>query len=66
MPVKWTHRKMVVSTFTDSELFFEIVEGIEAVRSIEFFVVLSVRSFHLAIVPRRIRANEFVTNAKLS
>lgn len=56
---------MVVRAFTDSELLFEVIKGIETVRGIEFFVVLSVRSFHLAIVPRRIRANEFMTNAKL-
>ena len=65
-PVEGTHGKMIVSAFTDSELLFEIIKGIEAVRGIEFFVVLAVRSLHLAIVPRRIRANEFVTNAKLS
>ena len=66
MPVKWTHRKMVVSTFTDSELFFEIVEGIEAVRSIEFFVVLSMRTLDLAIVTRRANTNQLVPDAKLT
>ena len=65
-PVEGTHGEMVVSAFADSELLFEVIKGIKAVRSIELLVVLSVRPFYLAIVPRGKNANEFVPDAKLT
>ena len=65
-PVEGTHGEMVVSAFTDGELLFEVIKGIETVRSIELLVVLSVRSFHLAIVPWRVNSDQLVPDPKLA
>ena len=57
---------MVVSAFTDGELLFEIIKGIETVRSIEFLIVFSMRSLDLAVVSRRENTDQFVPDAKLA
>ena len=65
-PIEGPHGEMVVSALTDRELLFEIIKGIETVRSIELFVVFSVRPLDLAVVPRGKNSNEFVPDAKLA
>ena len=65
-PVEGTHGEMVVSAFTDSELLFEVIKGIETVRSIELLIVFSVRPLDLAVVPRGKNSNELVPDAKLA
>ena len=65
-PVKGTHGEMVVSTFTNSELFSEIIKGIKAVRSIKFFIVFPMRSFDLAVMARSTNTNQLVPDTKLA
>ena len=48
----------------DSELFCEVVQGIERVAGVEPFLVLAVAAFHLAVVARCIRTNELMPDAK--
>ena len=57
---------MVVNTFSDSKLLFEIIKGIKTVRGIELLVILAVRALYLTVVPGCANTNEFVTNAELT
>ena len=41
---------MIISTLSDSQLLLEVLEGVETMRSIEFFVILSVAALNLAVV----------------
>ena len=50
MPVKGTHREIVVFSVPDSKLLLEVAEGIELVGGIEVLVIFSVTAFHFAIV----------------
>ena len=65
-PVEGAHGKVVVSAFPDSELLFEIIKGIKTVRSIEFFIVFSMRSLNFTVVARGTNANQLVPDAKLT
>ena len=49
----------------NSQLLFEIFERIEAVSGIKVFVVLAVATFHLAVVPWSVWANQFVLHSTL-
>ena len=64
-PAERSHGEMVVCSFTNSELFFEILERVETVRSVEFFAVLSVASLNFPVVSWCIRLNQLVPNPKL-
>ena len=66
MPVEGTHGEMVVGTFSDSKLLFEIFKGIESVRRIELLVIFAVRALNLAVVPRCTDADQLVANSELS
>ena len=66
LPVEGTHGKIVVGTLTDSELLFEILKGIEAVRGIELLVIFAVRALNFTIVSRRADTNQLVPNSELS
>ena len=57
---------MVVSAFTNSELFSEVIKGIKAVRSIEFFIIFPMRSFDLAVMARSANTNQLVSDVKLA
>ena len=64
-PFEGTHRKVVVISLSDSELRCEISEGIELVGSVEFLIVFAVTALNFAVMPGRIRADEFVPDAEL-
>ena len=57
--------EVVVLSLPDGELFLEVREGIELVRSIELLVVLAVTALDLAIVPRRERPDQFMADPEL-
>ena len=65
LPVKRTHREIVIGSFPYGKLLFEIFKGIESVRSVKLFIVFAVTAFHLAIMPGSIWANELMPDAKL-
>lgn len=56
---------MIVGIFSDSQLLLKILERVNVMRGIEFFVAFSVASLHLSVVPWGIRLNEFVADTKL-
>ena len=66
LPVEGTHGEMVVGTLTNSELLFEIIKGIEAVRGIKLLVIFAVRALNLTIVSRCADTNQLVPNSELS
>ncbi len=51
-------------TLADSELLFKVIKTVETVGGIEFFVVLTMRAFHLAVVARGIGTDQLVTDTK--
>ncbi len=65
LPVEWSHRKVVIVSLSDGELFLEVSKTIELVASIEFLVVLSVTAFYLAIMPWRVRPDQLMPNTEL-
>ena len=65
MPIKRTHREIVVLVLPNGKLLFEVIKGVELVASIELLVVFSVAAFHLAVVPGRKRFDLFVADAEL-
>ena len=60
------HWKVVGTTIMDSKLLFEVCKGIKAVGRIEAFLVVSVAALYCAIMPRGVRPDELVTDAKFS
>ena len=64
-PVERTQGEIVVLTLPDSELSREIIERIELVRSIEFLIIFAVTALNFAVVPWRIRPDEFMPDAEL-
>jgi hypothetical protein len=64
VPVKGTHGEIIISTLADSQLFLEIIKGIERMGGIEFLVVLSVATLNLAIMARSKGTDEFMTDPK--
>ena len=54
---------MVVSSFTNGKLSFEIIERVETMRGVEFLIVFSVAALYFAVVPWRVRTDEFMANA---
>ena len=67
-PVKRSHREVVGAAVMDSELLGEVIEGVETVIGVKAFLVLSMASFHLAVVTRRVRTDQLMimTDTKLS
>ena len=64
-PVQRTHREVVVRAFADSKLFFEVLKAEKGMRSIEFFIVLTVASFHFSVVSGRVGPDELMPNVML-
>lgn len=56
---------MIVSSFSDSKLSFEVLERKETMGSIEFLIVLAMASLYFSIVPWCVELNQLVTNIKL-
>lgn len=65
-PVKWSHGQVVRATTVDSKLLCKVLERIERAARVEPFLILTVAALHLAVVPRRARANEFMPDAQFS
>ena len=64
-PVERSHGEMIIGSFTNSQLFLEVLERVETVRSIEFFIILAVAAFNLAVMSGRVRSDQLVPNTKL-
>lgn len=56
---------MIVSSFSDSKLSFEVLEGKETMGGIEFLIVLAVASLYFSIVSWCVWLDQLVTNIKL-
>ena len=56
---------MIVSSFSDSKLSFEVLEGKETMGCIESLIVLAMASLYFSIVPWCVGLNQLVTNIKL-
>ena len=63
-PVERTHREIVMCPFSYGELLFEVLKRIEAMQSVELFVVLAVTALHFTVVPWGIWPYHFVTDAQ--
>ena len=62
-PKEGTHRKLVAVSLVGSELPTKVVEGVEGMLVVKAFLVFPVAAFDLAVMARRIRANQFVADA---
>ncbi len=58
-------RFVIVISLPDGKLFLEVSKTTELVTSIEFFVVLFVAAFYLAIMPWRVRPDQLMLNTEL-
>ena len=56
-----THREIVGAGLVSSELLTKVGEGEEAADAVEALLVLPVATLDLAVMPGRVRADEFVT-----
>ena len=56
---------MIVSSFSDSKLSFEVLERKETMDGIEFLIVLAVASLYFSIVSWCVWLDQLVTNIKL-
>ena len=62
-PTKRAHGTGVGTTLVCSELHTKVVAGPEAVGIIKTLLIFAVTAFDLAVVARRVRLNELVSNA---
>ena len=62
-PVERTHGEIVVLALPEGKLRREVGEREEPVRSVEFLIVFAVTTLYFAVVPWRVRTNEFMANA---
>ena len=65
VPKQRTHGKIIVLLLPDSKLVPEVIEGKEGMRSIEFFVILTVTAFYFAVMSGSVRLDQLVTNTKI-
>ena len=63
--VQRPHRAIIGSSLVRSELRTKIGERIKSVRVVEAFLILSVTSLNLAVVPRSVGTNKLVPYPKL-
>ena len=66
VPVKWPHGEVVVLSLPGRKLFGKILKRKECMAGIEFFIILSVAVFYLAVMPWRKRFDLFMQDAELS
>lgn len=64
-PCERSHRSVVRTSIVDSELVGKIMKGEKAVGGIEAPLILTMTSFHLAIVSWGVRTDELVADAQL-
>ena len=62
-PVKGSHREIVAAILVGSELPTKIHEREEGMGVVETLLILAVAALHLAVMPWRVRSNQFVMNA---
>ena len=55
---------MVVSSFTNGKLSFEIIERVETMRGVEFLIVFSVAALYFAVVAGRVWTDQLVPDPK--
>ena len=60
------HWKVVGTTIMDRKLLIKVCKGIKAVGRIEAFLVFAVAALHFAVMPRRVRSDKLVPDAKFS
>ena len=60
------HWKVVGTAVMYNELLFKVCKGIKAVGSIEAFLVFPVAALYFAVMPRRVRPDELMSDAKFS
>ena len=65
MPIQRSHGESIILSVVYGKLIFEIIKGIEFVGCVKVFVILSVGTFNLAVMPRRIRADQLVPYPQL-
>ena len=65
MPVQGAHGKVIIASVVNGKLPPEVLKGMETVGSIKVFIVLPVRTFHLAVVSRRVGADELMPYPQL-
>lgn len=65
MPIQRAHGEVVVASVVYGGLLFEIFKGMEPMCYIEVFIVFSVRSLHLAVVPRCVGTHELILYSQL-
>ena len=59
-PAEGSHGQVVRATVVDSKLLCKVIQGIERAARVEAFLILTVAALDLAVVPRRIGANQFM------
>ena len=65
MPVKRSHRKIIVLALANSQLFSKVFKWIELMRSIKFFIIFSVTAFNLTVMTWSKRTNKFMSDLQL-
>ena len=65
-PAEGSHGQVIGTAVMDSKLFDKVIEGIEGMTGIKFFVIFSVAAFHFAVMPRSKGTNLLVPDAKTS
>lgn len=56
---------MIISAFSDRELFFEVLKRKETVRSIKLLIIFPMAALDLPVMPWCVRFDELVTDPKL-
>ena len=64
MPVKRTHREIIIFSIPDSKLFLVVVEREKLVGGIEILIIFAVAALDLAVVPGRIGLDELMLNTE--
>ena len=64
--MKGPHGEVVGAAVVERKLLGEVIQREEGVTGIKALLVLSMASFHLAVVARRVRTDELMTDTKLS
>ena len=62
--MKRPHRKVVGAAVVKGKLFVKVSQGEKRVARVEPFLIFPVTALHLAVVPRGVRTNELVADAK--
>ena len=64
-PAEGSHGRVVRAAVVDGKLLCKVLERIERAARVEAFLILTVAALDLTVVPRCVRANEFVPDVQL-